>query len=29
MTNCIGLIYIETKIELSRPMLLGVVCDEN
>lgn len=29
MTDCIGVVYIETKIELSWPIYLGTVCDEN
>ena len=29
MTHCIGLVYAETQIELSRPIWLNVVCHEN
>ena len=29
VTNYAGLAYIETKIQLSRPILLGVVYDQN
>ena len=27
--DCIGLVDVKTETELSRPIWLGVVCDEN
>ena len=29
VTNRISLVYAETKIELSRPIWPGIICDEN
>ena len=29
MTNCIGVVYTKTKIELLRPIELGEICYQN